>query len=117
MVERDQLKWVQANRAEKSRACAAGDLVKRVAEQVLQGAYGAAEDAAGRLSEIVDDEFREHCRVVECRGGVLRINVDEPAWGYVMRQRWSSRIRQVLGYRVKNVLFEYGDTGVRIPNR
>ncbi len=118
MQRDDQLEWIQRNRAKRSRGRTAGSLVKDLAEHVYKSGVGPAEEVAGRLALLVDDGFREHCRVAEVRGGRLLIHVDAAELVYPLRVRWQETLREALptlckGRRITRVVFEYGTAGQR----
>ncbi len=114
------LSWVQSNRRRAERATPVGQLVAKMAESM--SARGEAEEVAVVMTDLVDDEFRKHCRVAGQRNGPWVVNVDAPALVYPMRLRWSARLREALsqagGRRLgRELLFAYGSAGVDIPER
>ncbi len=88
------LSWVQSNRKRAEHATPIGELVAKMAASMP--ARGDAEEAAAVIADLVDDEFRKHCRVAGQRNGPWVVNVDAPALVYPMRLRWSARLREAL---------------------
>ncbi|MGB2986961.1 MAG: DciA family protein [Phycisphaerae bacterium] len=89
---------------------------KLVARAGVQG-DAAAQALASAITELVDDEFRSHCRVTVMDGRTLVINVDGPGLVYPMRMRWLAPLRRAQsasswGHRVNKIVFEFGTTGV-----
>ncbi len=114
------LSWVQSNRRRAERATLVGQLVAKLAASMP--ARGEAEEVAAVMADLVDGEFRKHCRVAGQRNGPWVVNVDAPALVYPMRLRWSARLREALsqagGRRLaRELLFVYGSAGVDIPEQ
>lgn len=88
MGEREQLQWIQRNRAKHTRMRSIADAVNRLVESVAAGARELSAAAASAIEAVVDDEFRKHCRVLRSQGGGLIVVVDDPANVYLMRMKW-----------------------------
>lgn len=117
-----QLEWIQRNHTRKPRARSVGGLVTRLVDGLDNAARAAASSAAAAMSELVDDDFRAHCRLVIGKGNRLTVNVDHASLIYPMRSKWLSLLtrtlvtgRQVGG--VRSVGFAYGRSGVALNER
>ncbi len=115
------LKWIQANRRTKDRMQRAFVPIQRLTENMLSGAgVEAARQAALVVADIVDDEFRVHCRLWSAGRGTLIVQVDNPALVCAMRLRWSGPLNEGLstvktGRLTGGIVFCYGEAGIRIP--
>jgi hypothetical protein len=114
------LHWVRQNRARKHRdQRIAGPVTRLVQGVVLPAAQGIGE-LAERLAPLVDDGFREHCRVSLADRRTLRVNVTDAALAYSMRGRWLAKLRSALaepgsGPRISRIVFAFGTEGFRVP--
>ena len=79
MLTNRQLDWVRRNRAGKEAVQRAGMIVARVAGRLDQETLGVCREIGVALADLVDGDFRRHCRVAGLRGGTLVITVDHPA--------------------------------------
>ncbi|MBI4717046.1 MAG: hypothetical protein HY763_04520 [Planctomycetes bacterium] len=117
--QRRVLEWIQRNRARRERATAIG----RLAEEMGKAATVAHTDlraAAEALSLLVDDEFREHCRLSSPEHGTLVVCVDQPTRVFAVRARWAECLRRALRKRgglanFRSLSFEWGDKGMSLP--
>ena len=118
MDRKHQLQWVQRNRRRKGRVLHAGTMIQGIARQTK------AEDepvrVARAVADVVDDEFRRHCRVAGVRSVTVVVHVDHPSLVYSMQQQWLSPLSRALqgtdvGRRISRIVFESGHDGVRVP--
>ncbi len=86
-------------------------LVERMAEDSV-----AVEEAVARVGEIVDDEFRELCRVEGIEKGVLRIGVLQVNATSSLSRKWAGRLIAAMPakLKIKRIAFAYGTRGYRI---
>lgn len=89
-----------------------GEVLQKVmTEQIspLQARFG---DLADAWSEIVPGELYEHCRIVDARGGELRVCVDSSAYMYELQLCGSELLkelqRQCPQARLKRIKFVVG---------
>lgn len=113
MNQDTQLEWVQRNRSRKSRVQPLGVWAERVVSQVDADGLTAARSMAHALSPLVDEQFREHCRVARVGRRRVIIHVDDPALVYQMRMRWVPALRSAR--RIGSLWFEFGTSGVTLP--
>lgn len=76
--------------------------------------------AADKVSEFVDGDFRKHCRLCLGAANRLRINVDHPGLVYSMRARWLPLLKRALTDdfsrdSIRDVEFAYGTDGTALP--
>lgn len=115
-----QLLWVQKNRGPRAdRTHSAGKLVLEFARALGETQVEGLGRLAEVVAQIVDVQFREHCRVAEVREGVLRVCVDEPGLIPVLRMKWAESLPGELRKRrarpaVREVRFEHGGAGATI---
>lgn len=119
MDSRRSLEWVQSNRARINRAHKVGAPIRQILTEIEVSGFAASRELADMLSSIVDDEFRQHCRITVA-GRRLRVQVDRESLVYPMRMRWHVPLRDVIaGQRrrsgMKEIVFEFGCRGVRLP--
>lgn len=74
---------------------------------------------ASAFANLVDDEFRAHCRVTVPRTGQLTINVDHPGLVYLIRNQWLSRLREALSigsgrHLIHRIVFQFGTAGIKL---
>jgi len=116
---RGQMIWVQRNRGRPQKAIRAGVAAERL-ENLLRKRNANVSDSVLRvLGELVDIEFRQHCRIGDICGGVLTIYVDRPELVYLMSIRWSLRLRERLldacrMVFIDKVAFEVGHGGLAL---
>jgi hypothetical protein len=112
------LEWVQRNRTRRERTASIGAATGRFVRDLWTQTVEPAQQAADALAEIVDEDFRRHCRVAEWARGQLAIQVDEPAMLVVIRLKWASRIKRELpgrlSRRLNRVVFSQGRAGVPV---
>ena len=116
----ERLLWVQKNRWRAAQTAQLGSLVQRwmkraCAPERLAPVAHAAELLAG----LVDEEFRNHCRIAGMEHGALIVHVDHPGMVYALRGRWRIPILEALGTMrgqaaVQGVVFRFGCDGWRI---
>lgn len=120
MIPGDQrLEWVQRNRGQKRRVDRVERIGGRIAQLVEQGTQAVAEarDVVAVIHSLVDDAFREHCRVSVAPGSKVVIQVDHPVRLYAMRSHWHLPIRKALtqagwvGSR-NRIAFQVGTSGI-----
>lgn len=114
-----QLDWIQQNRRRTPRARSAGGLMARLVDGLDDKAWAGVRDTANSLSALVDDEFRNHCRLTPGTGGRLTVNVDHAGLVYPMRAKWLPLLTRELvaghrGYGVRSITFAYGQDGVAV---
>lgn len=115
MSDGSRLEWVSKNRRRESD-------VKRIGAQIaglvasLERQALPVEEAVARVAEVVDDEFRELCRIEGIKNGVLRVGVAEVSATSNLSRKWSGRLREALPAKLKirRVSFTYGTRGYRI---
>lgn len=117
-----QLDWIQRNHRRKPRARSVGGVVARLVAGLDNASRVGVRGAAAVLSGLVDDDFREHCRLVMGTGNRLTVNVDHASLIYTMRARWLSPLTRALvtDHRadgVRSVGFAYGRDGVALSER
>jgi hypothetical protein len=109
------LEWVARNRKRESSVVSIGStmagLVERMERETLP-----VEEVAARVGEIVDDEFRDLCRIEGIEQGVLRIGVAEANATASLTRKWTGRLREALPakLKIKRIAFAYGTRGYRI---
>jgi hypothetical protein len=114
------LKWIQENRRRTERVQRAAVPIQRLTQSMLAGAGAeGAKRVALAAADIVDDEFRAHCRIWSAEKGALIVHVDEPALVCPMRLRWSGPLREGLvsvkvGRLTHGIVFRYGEAGFRV---
>jgi hypothetical protein len=118
MDRKHQLQWVQRNRHREGRVLRAGTMIQGIARQMK--AEDEAVRVAGAVAELVDDEFRRHCRIAAVRSATVVVHVDHPSLVYSMQQQWLSPLSRALqgtdvGRRIRRIVFETGQDGVRVP--
>ena len=96
----------------------AGALVRRVAKDIEASGFAVSQESVGLLNEVVDDDFREVCRIAVV-GRRLVVNVNRESLVYPMRMRWQVPLTDVLArYRSRlglhGVVFDFGKAGVRL---
>lgn len=112
------MEWVQRNRTPRNRSMPAGAAVADFARKLWTQDIGPAEAAADALTDLVDEEFRRHCRVAALAKNVLTIQVHPAAMVEVMRRKWSTRIKRelpaMLSRGINRVAFQHGSAGAVI---
>lgn len=114
-----QLDWIQRNRRRSPRARSAGGLMVRLVDGLDDKARAGVRDAANSLSALVDDDFREHCRLTPGAGDRLMVNVDHAGLVYPMRAKWLPLLTRelVAGRRsggARSIAFAYGRDGIAV---
>jgi hypothetical protein len=117
MSDPNKLKWILRNRSRPERMTSARAAVSGLVEQLWSQTVEPAEEAAAAIADVVDDEFRRHCRIRSWHSGVLMVQVDDRSMVPLMRLQWSSLIRREwpkLGLRkaLRRITFEHGRAGV-----
>lgn len=115
------LDWVRRNRARTDRVQTIGAPVRQILSGVEASGFAASRESVDLLSEIVDDEFRRHCRVA-VMGRRLLVNVDQESLVYPMRMRWHVPLNEVFGRQrrrsgIRDIIFDYGKRGIRLARR
>ena len=82
----------------------------------LQEAAKPIELIAERLSEVVDAEFKELCRLERIENGALHFGVADTSAPAKMYRRWGEKILRALptGLKIKRIVFAFGTRGRRI---
>ncbi len=114
------LEWAQRNRTRKRRAQPVGVWMGRLADRLTETAQAGVGEVARQLAEIVDEEFRTHCRVVLTDRHRLRVCVDHVALVYPMRAKWLRCLGKTArerhwGGKVREIEFVYGTEGATLP--
>ncbi len=104
------LEWIQANRTKASRSRPVGGVIERLVGQLAERAQG-EQVALEAVGEVVDDEFRAHCRVSSDHRGAVVVWVNDASLVYVMRRQWHSALSAALRCPRNGVRFEYGTAG------
>ena len=120
MDDQRKLEWVWRNRQKKQRSQHISDVTKGMIERIRADGFDPAMRVADALSACVDDEFREHCRVVSFKNRSVLIHVNEAAMVSSIQRNWSQRmseqLRASLGRgQVQKIMFQFGRDGVFIP--
>ncbi|MFQ5590601.1 MAG: DciA family protein [Phycisphaerae bacterium] len=119
MFSDGRLAWVQRNRVR--RGCSRERRLGYLAASVARGLHLAGDElaptAASIIAEVVDEEFKAHCRLASVHNGRIVINVDQPALVYHMRMRWLELLTAAFSAdkaarSIVRVVFEYGEGGV-----
>lgn len=112
---RRRLAVVQRNRTRSSRVRGMDALTDRLADRVRTGDADGPARIAAAMADVVDDEFRTHCRVASVSASRLVIHVDAHDLVYSMRVHWLYRLRGALagtrGGRFARIEFRYGLDG------
>ncbi len=116
------LKWIQANRTRRDRTRRVGEMIERLVEQAAGTGAEEASRVAAIVADLVDDDFRQCCRLVFGEEGVVVINVDHPTLVQPMRQRWLVSLREAMvgrrtPTRIRRIVFAYGEVGVMLGGR
>ena len=113
------LEWVQRNRARHffDRARPASTLVLELARALGEQQGAVCGEVGERLSRVVDDEFRRHCRLQVRTAGVLEVMVAEPNMLAMLKRKWRDRILRALSSHkgVTRLVFTLGDSGMTVP--
>ena len=121
MDERQRLEWVHRNRTKKDRTRRIDDVVGRFVRGEVLRVVASPVEIAAALAEVVDDEFRAHCRITVSGRRTVVVHVDSAGLVYVLRSRWRGAIDKRLkkirpGGYAGRVVFTFGTSGVRIKN-
>jgi hypothetical protein len=113
-----QLEWIQKNRSRRPRTRLAGVWVERLARKADSNEL--LSPIAEAVADLVDEEFRTHCRLADIRAGTLVVQVDRASLVYPMRLHWlrplSRRLRErAATRRIGRISFEFGNAGVCVP--
>ena len=104
------LAWIQANRTKASRSRPVGGVIERLVGQLAERTRG-EQVALESANEVVDGDFRTHCRLSSDHRGAVVVWVDDASLVYVMRRRWQSVLSAALRRPRNQVRFEYGTAG------
>ena len=120
MNDQRKLKWIQHNRQKKQRTFRVGEVAVEVVNRICQAGFEPMMKVADSLSNCVDHEFRNHCRVAGLQNQTLIIHVNQAARVSALQRRWSKEIedqtRRTFGQRtIKKIDFRFGREGVFIP--
>ena len=116
----ERLLWVQRNRWRTAQTVQLGPLVQRLIKQVCApDPLARVAHAADVLAGVVDEEFRNHCRIAGIKQGTLIVHVDHPGIVYALRGRWRVSLLEALGTirgraAIQQVIFRFGSDGWRI---
>ena len=118
-LQETQLEWIQQNKRRTPRARSVGGLMARLAERLSDKGRALLRDTATSLTEVVDDDFRNHCRLTLRADGRLTINVDHASLVYAMRAQWLPLLTRVFvtekpGRCVRSITFSYGLDGIAV---
>ena len=112
---RHRLAIVQRNRTRSARIRGMDVLTDRIAKRVSVVDADGSKRVAAAVAEVVDDQFRAHCRVASASSSRLVIHVDAHDLVYSMRVHWLYRLRDALtgigGGRFARIEFRYGLDG------
>ena len=91
----------------------------RLVDGLDDKARAGVRDAANSLSALVDEDFREHCRLTPGTGDRLMVNVDHAGLVYPMRAKWLPLLTRELlaGHRsggARSIVFAYGRDGIAV---
>lgn len=120
MDANDKLKWVIKNRRTRRAPRRIGVAIERLAGEL--GDIGRSSAVlAGAVGELVDANFRAHCRVTVLNDGQMVVYVDRSALVSDMRRRWQTTLNNGLaanrrGNGVSSVRFAYGTVGTPIAS-
>jgi len=89
-----QLRWIHQNRP-LSRPEAVGEIARKVVESQCQGGPAWRRGVFAMLEEHAGAELLQHIGGVDLRGGVLKLEVAEPAVAYHLRLQWEQRLLEV----------------------
>lgn len=120
MNDQRKLEWVQRNRQKKQRTSSIGDVAVEVVTRICQDGFDPMMKVADSLSNCVDDEFRDHCRVAGLQSQTLMIHVNQAARVSALQRRWSEKIKDYTkrtfgSGAIKKIDFRFGREGVLIP--
>ena len=116
----ERLRWVQRNRRRTARTVQLGPLVQCLIKQAyVPDRLVPASHVAELLTGVVDEEFRNHCRIVSIEHQTLVLHVDHPGMVYALRARWRIPILKALGHlrgraAIQRVVFQVGVEGWQI---
>lgn len=115
MSDESRLQWVSNNRRRESNAKRIGSQIAGLVESLERDALP-VEAAVACLAEVVDDEFRELCRIERIENGVLCVGVAEASATSNLARKWSGKLRKALPAKLKirRIAFAYGTRGYRI---
>ena len=119
MDDEAQLRWVMRNRSRSDRARPAGAVIARILKEKWSADAERLATVAADLDALVDEEFRDHCRIAGLNNGVLTINVDDPGRVSAIRHRWLTPLQAAMSSRgtdsrVGRILFTVGSTGTTL---
>ena len=119
MNNRRQLEWVQRNRARSDRTRQAGLPIRQLVRGLEVAGLPVAGKLAAVIAEVVDQEFRRHCRITLVEGKTLTVSVDEASMVYAMRIRWLKLLHTVLSAHsgIRRIAFRFGCEGLPLPAR
>ncbi|MCH8966278.1 MAG: hypothetical protein IID43_01245 [Planctomycetes bacterium] len=106
-----QLDWIVGNRRKFRHSTPVGSWAMRVLERARPRTSPATVHAA--VTDVVDQEFLDHCTIGPLQGGVLTILVDDARLVYAFRWRWVLHLIEHLqakhpGIGVQKVCFTTG---------
>ena len=111
------MQWVQRNRSRRAdRATATGTLILEFARSLGEPQGELRQAVIDSLTRIVDAEFVENCRLQLRPGGLVSVQVLEPARLVLIKRKWSGSLHKALHkLGVRQVIFELGDGGMKLP--
>lgn len=119
MAGDDQLRWIQRHRVRPERAVALASALDRWTARACDRSLEASLRAAAQLAAVVDDTFREQCRILLDRG-TLTVYVQDADLLFSVRTEWSAPLQSLARAGglagVSRVHFQPGDGGVAVPH-
>ena len=116
----ERLQCVQRNRQRTARSVRLGPLVQRLIKQAYAPELLApTSHTADLLAGVVDEEFRNHCRIASVAHQTLVLHVDKQGMVFALRARWTTPIEKALDHlrgraAIRRVVFQIGVEGWRI---
>ena len=119
MAKEGHLVWVQRNAQRTERMRAVGGPVTQILETIVAGA-GVTAATVAAIADVVDEEFRSHCRLSVSGRGDLYVQVDSAPLVSLMQRRWNAVLTEALGQRpgkakIRRIVFDYGHAGFGLP--
>ncbi len=119
MTTEGHLAWVQRNAQRPERIRAIGGPVKRLMDAIVADA-GVTAALVATIADVVDEEFKSHCRLSVSGRGDLYVQVDSAPLVSVMQRRWKVALTEALCKRprkdrIQRILFDYGHAGFGLP--
>jgi len=106
------------------RARPASNLVLEFARALGERQSNVLQPLAEAISQVVDPQFRDQCRLLDLQRGVLRLAVKDAGLIPIMRMKWAEPILAALAtlatrkrrpaFKVREIRFELGTGGIAI---